>query len=146
MDKTPPANLLIAVVAVFSVIVLMGLKPLFDAYYSEMRQVAIAAQQERYQPERAVREARTQWSESLHNGAMPIEEAMSQVAQGRGRIPAIAPRRDREMNLDPLRGWAQLRQEVPEGAEPPPPAPAPARRMLLVEPPTEEIRAVLNGQ
>lgn len=59
--------------------------------------------------------AKQQWRDALATGPMTIDDAMARLGrQGRMAFPQIRPQRAGEMNLDALRGWAQLPQELPD--------------------------------
>lgn len=138
MDKTPPRNRLIAFYTALAVATLISLKPAFDSYFDKMRQSAVQDRLATYSDLTTVEEAEADWNRELcredqlaqlESGdrrctGSPIAETMAQLARrGRTAMPQIRPEAPAEPNLDPLRGWSELPQEVeepePEPAEEP---------------------------
>ena len=126
MDDTPPRNRLIAFYTLLAVGTLMVMKPAFDSYYDRMYDRAVDDRLEQYNSELIVAEREVlslsereaQWETSLSSGAIPIHRAMRQVAQGRTRVPQVAPQAPAEQNMDPLTGWTQLpNEDAPSPAE-----------------------------
>ncbi|MEQ8456077.1 MAG: hypothetical protein RLO52_11655 [Sandaracinaceae bacterium] len=126
MDDTPPRNRLIAFYTLLAVGTLMVMKPAFDSYYDRMYDRAVDDRLEQYNSELIVAEREVlslsereaQWETSLSSGAIPIHRAMQQVAQGRTRVPQVAPQAPAEQNMDPLTGWTQLpNEDAPSPAE-----------------------------
>lgn len=141
MDKSPPRNGLIAIIGVLSVATLIAIKPGFDAYYDGMHREAMADRLETYSDLNQLEAARADWDRRLHSGSTPIDQAMTQLAErGRTAFPAIRPQPPAELNLDPLTGWAQLPQELPQAvrdAQAAAEAPAPEPALLEGELPTD---------
>ncbi|HJL20313.1 MAG TPA: hypothetical protein RMH99_31895 [Sandaracinaceae bacterium LLY-WYZ-13_1] len=139
MDKTPPRNRLIAFYTALAVATLMSLKPAFDAYFDRMKTSAVEDRLNTYTDLDARYRAQLDWARSLcrrdeiqrahawlreeHPGEQfstectgaSIEDRMDQLARrGRTAMPAIRPEAPAEMNMDPLVGWAEMPNEVPE--------------------------------
>lgn len=129
-DDTPPQNAIIFAAAVLAVLSLFGLKYVFDSYAdrSEMR-----VRREHVQASRAIEdlhEYRRHAALELNGGSMPIDEAMTQLAEGgRGAFDQIRPVAD--TTTAALEGWARMPVVAPEAAPraervaPPAPVPAP---------------------
>lgn len=129
-EQSAPKNALIVLVIGASALALLALKPGLDSYYDGMFRDVVTRQQRVYDDLAMVNAAAARADAQLHQGSMPIDRAMEQLAtRGRMSFPAIRPEAGPEQVLDALRGWSQLSQEVPERRTPtePPPAPEPPR-------------------
>lgn len=135
MDNTPPRNGLIAFYTALAVVSLIAIKPAFDSYYDRMLGSAVADRLATYDDLEVRAATEADWNRRLcrHEElaqlepdqrsctGSPITETMARLAgQGRRAIPQIRPEVTQPMNLDPLRGWAELPQEVAEPSPEPP--------------------------
>ncbi|MGE0785918.1 MAG: hypothetical protein AB7S26_09540 [Sandaracinaceae bacterium] len=114
-----PNNLVILVLVILSASTLILLAPLFVAYYDGMRQEAVSDRLARYDDLQPLNEAHAAWEA----GSRTIDDDIVRFAAGRPGL--VAPRQTEPMNLDPLRGWNQLPNEIVE-PEPEPPLEEPS--------------------
>ncbi len=110
----PPRNGIIFFFVVLSVLTLASLKPAFDSYYDSMHTGAVQDRLETYSDLGDVDAARARWASSLRG----IDQSITDFAEGRPGL--VRPQAGAEMNLDPLVGWNQLPQAVPDRAQPEP--------------------------
>lgn len=110
----PPRNGIIFFFVVLSVATLAALKPAFDSYYDSMYRANVDQRLETYSDLTDVEQAKSRWEAELGS----IDDDIAQLS--RARPTTIVPQHSEEMNLDPLRGWNQLPQELPPLPEPEP--------------------------
>lgn len=121
-DTTAPRNEIILVIVLASVATLFGLKFVFDSYLDREVRLTRAEHNTGGVSAEALAAYRAEASAALAGGAMPIEEAASQLAtRGRAAFVQIRPAAG-DASRAALEGWASL----PVAA--PPEAPTPTRR------------------
>ncbi len=118
IDNTPPRLKLIATIAVITVVTLISLDFVFKSYYAMM---AEEANSEKVPKTIERDELHKTEQAAFANAAMPISEAMAQIAKGT-RPESITPQPSDD--LAPMTGWSQL----------PKPAPVPPPKGQLTEP------------
>lgn len=105
-EHGPPKNGVIFFFVVLSVGTLVSLKPAFDAYYDGMFRGAVSDRLEMADDLAQLHTAQANWDGELSD----IDEAIEQLES---RPAAVRPAAPADMNLDALRGWNQLPQQVP---------------------------------
>jgi hypothetical protein len=126
-DKSEPRVGIIAQVGVIAIVTLLIVRGVLVAYFDHM---AHGEEMRKVGSPDALISLRTDESQRLKAGAMPIDQAMqAMVSRGRmGASPDLMPSASRD--IAPLQGWVKLPAEVPAAmtappaAPPPPPAPA----------------------
>lgn len=118
IDNTPPRLKLIATIAVITVVTLVSLDFVFKSYYAMMVEEAHG---EKLPPTTERTDLQKVEQTAFANAAMPIGEAMSQIAKG-ARPDAITPQPSDD--IAPMTGWSKL----------PKPAPVPAPKGQTAEP------------
>lgn len=118
-DQSPPRNNLILSIAVVTVIILIGLKFVFDSYFSDMMEAVAAAKVPT--PEEVVQLHAEEQKKLTTSPAVPIDQAMQMLAsKGRMGSADITPQPSNDLGA--VAGWAHLH----DGEENPPPAPTAA--------------------
>src|SRR6476646_238421 len=107
IDNTPPRLRLIATIAVITVITLISLDFVFKSYYAMMTD---EAQREKVGPTRDRDETRKAEQVAFANAAMPIDQAMAQLAKG-VRPASITPQASED--LGPMTWWSKLPKPAP---------------------------------
>lgn len=105
-DQSPPRIQIIIRVAVITVATLVGLKFVFDSYFVQMTEEA--AHDKLAKPVELLK-LREGEQKNLTSAAVPIKEAMAQVAGGK-RDESIAPQPSEDTGA--LSGWAKLPKAV----------------------------------
>ncbi|MBN8613768.1 MAG: hypothetical protein J0L92_24440 [Deltaproteobacteria bacterium] len=91
-DDSPPQNTLIFVYAMLAVASLVGLKFVFDSFLESSRRETRAGHLEESRSSEALAEHRDEVREALEGGEMPIDRAITQLAErGRGAFPQVRP-------------------------------------------------------
>ncbi len=91
-DSSPPQNLLIFVYALLAVATLVSLKFVFDSFLESTRREIQAEHLDDSLTSERLAEHRDQVREALEGGEMPIDTAITQLAErGRGAFPQIRP-------------------------------------------------------
>lgn len=91
-DDSPPQNRLIFLYTVLAVCTLVGLKFVFDSYLDSTRRGMHEERIEHSLTSERLAAHREEVREQLNSGDMPIDEAMSQLAErGRGAFPQVRP-------------------------------------------------------
>ena len=106
-DNTPPRLKLIVTIGVITVITLVGINFATQSYYAMMTD---QAQREKLAPTRDRDERAKAEAAALTNGAMPISQAMAQVAKGT-RPELIAPQQSDDVGA--VTGWSKLPKPAP---------------------------------
>lgn len=111
-DDSPPQNKLIFLYTVLAVCALVGLKFVFDSYLDTTRRSIRTTHLERSRATERLADHRESVRESLHGGAMPINQAISQLAErGRGAFPQVRPFPSTDRGA--REGWNRRAPEVP---------------------------------
>lgn len=91
-DDSPPQNTLIFVYALLAVATLVGLKFVFDSFLETTRREVHAEHLDDSLTSERLAEHRDEVREALEGGEMPIDTAITQLAErGRGAFPQIRP-------------------------------------------------------
>lgn len=91
-DDSPPQNRLIFLYTVLAVCTLVGLKFVFDSYLDATRRDMHESRIEHSLTSERLAAHREEVREQLRSGDLPIDEAMSQLAErGRGAFPQVRP-------------------------------------------------------
>lgn len=101
-DNSPPRNKIIFIGAVITVVVLVLLKFAFDSYFVMMMEGEAAAKMAHPEELQALH---ADEQKKLTQGAVPIEQAMGQVAKGRETNPLITPQPSPDDA--PMIGWSK---------------------------------------
>ena len=120
-DKTEPRNGMIFGYTVLAVACLFGLRYVFESYLDSSRQRVSQEHLAESQASETLRSYRDAQGARLREGGRPIDRAMSDLATGRDRFPAIRPTQSQD--LEPRRGWMLAPREVGRRPAPPPPPP-----------------------
>lgn len=107
VDTTPPRLKLIATIAVITVVTLICLDFVFKSYYGMMTD---EAQREKSAPLRDREDQQKAEQAALTNAAMPIDQAMSQLAKGT-RPESISPQQSEDLGA--MTGWGKLPKPAP---------------------------------
>jgi hypothetical protein len=103
-DDSPPRNDIILGLTLVSLMTLVGLHFVFGSYFTDQTEAQVR-EKILTRGGDEVAALRTEEARKLHHGKVPIEQAMTALAQeGRGGIPVIAPRPSEE--TDALKGWS----------------------------------------
>ncbi|HVJ88957.1 MAG TPA: hypothetical protein VM580_04075, partial [Labilithrix sp.] len=106
-DNTPPRLKLIVTIGVITVITLIGIDFATKSYFAMMSD---QAQREKLAPTRDRDERAKAEATALTNGAMPINQAMAQLAKGT-RPELIAPQQSEDVGA--MTGWTKLPKPAP---------------------------------
>jgi hypothetical protein len=121
-DKSEPKTRLISGLAVFTIVSLVLIRYGLISYWNVMRDEEMDRKVNQRPAAQLIR-LRDEANQRLSGGAMPIDQAMSTIANGQ-RPAAISPRPSTDMA--PLTGWMQSQQALPtEMPMSPPVSPAP---------------------
>ncbi len=121
-DKTEPPTKLISGLAVASIVILVIARNGLTSYWNIMHDDEMNLKVNQRPAAQLIR-LREEASQRLSGGAMPIDQAMSTIANGQ-RPAAISPRPSTDMA--PLNGWTQSARTLPtEMPMSPPVAPTP---------------------
>jgi len=102
-DQSPTRNRLILTIAIGTLFTLVGLKFVFDSYFTDMMESEALA---KIATPDEVRQLREDEHKKLTGSPLPIERAMRELAQkGRDGSPLIAPQQSTDDA--PLVGWAK---------------------------------------
>jgi hypothetical protein len=107
IDNTPPRLKLIVTIAVITVVTLISLDFVFRSYYAMMTD---EASREKVAPTRDKDDQLKAEQAALTNAAMPIDQAMAQIAKGQ-RPDIITPQPSED--LAPMTGWSKLPKPAP---------------------------------
>lgn len=117
METKNPRTRLLFTLLILAVFAFVGVKFVLDSYWS-MTTEAYAS--EVLPAPTQLTDLRTKQKADLESGPTPINVAMQDIAtKGRGSSPAITPQQSAD--LDPLRGWAKTKKDIPDPPPPPPP-------------------------
>lgn len=120
IDNTPPRLKLIITIAVITVVTLIGVDIALKSYFAYM---ADMAQREKLAPTTALDEHKKQEEAALKGAAIPVDQAMAQLAKGT-RADLITPQQSED--LGPMTGWSKSPKPAPTPEPkmaPPPSAP-----------------------
>lgn len=109
-DNSPVQNKIIIAVGLGAIVVLVGLKFVFDSYYSIL---TAETTKEKLAPPVQLAELRSAEVKALGAGAMPIDKAMGEIAnRGRANVsPDLVPTQSEDMG--PMVGWSKLGRTLP---------------------------------
>jgi hypothetical protein len=107
IDNTPPRLKLIITIAVITVITLVGIDFVLRGYYAYMSD---EAQRLKLAPTTALNEHHAAEKAALAGAAMPIDQAMAQLAKGT-RTDLVTPQPSDD--LGPMTGWSKLPKPAP---------------------------------
>jgi hypothetical protein len=107
IDNTPPRLKLIVTIAVITVITLVAIDFATKSYYAMMTD---EAKHEKIAPTRDRDEQMKSEQTALTGAAMPVDQAMGQVAKGM-RPEAISPQASEDVG--PVTGWSKLPHPAP---------------------------------
>lgn len=120
IDNTPPRLKLIVTIAVITIITLVGIDFVLKSYYGYMTD---DAQRRKLAPTTALAEHRKAEEAAIKTGAVPLDQAMAQLAKG-SRTDIVTPKPSDD--LGPMTGWSKLPKPAPtpeaHGGAPVPPA------------------------
>ena len=102
IDNTPPRLKLIITIAVITVITLVGIDFVLRGYYAYMSD---EAQRLKLAPTTALNEHRAAEKAAMAEAAMPLDQAMMQLAKGT-RTDVIRPQASDDVG--PMTGWSKL--------------------------------------
>ncbi len=102
-DETPPYNKIIALTALGTVLVLVGLKFVFDSYFTMMSEEAAF---EKLAPTTALDKQHVDERAKLTTSPIPITVAMKDVSRSRLGNALIEPRASED--LGPMKGWSEM--------------------------------------
>lgn len=117
IDNTPPRLKLIMTIAVITVITLIGIDFVLKSYYGYMTE---DAQRGKLAPTAARDEQHKAEAAALAGAAMPLDQAMAQLAKGT-RTDLVTP--EPSDDVGPLTGWSKMPKPAPAahgGAAPAP--------------------------
>lgn len=118
VDNSPVQNRIIIIVGALVVLLLVGLKFVFDAYFADMTDEATRS---KLVNPAALIEHREAEQKRLTSGPMPIDKAMADLAaKGRSTPDSLGPDLTPKPSddLTPLAGWVKLPHEVPHTTAP----------------------------
>lgn len=118
IDNTPPRLKLIATIAVITIITLISLDFVFKSYFAMMTD---EAQSQKLAPTRDRDEQQRAEQVALTNAALPIDQAMAQLARG-ARPEVVAPQASDDLTA--MTGWSKLPKPAPTPAPKAEPSPA----------------------
>ena len=105
-DDAPPQNGLIFFYTVLTVLSLIGLKFAMDSFLDSSRRAVQGAHIEDSVGSRHLEERREEAREALSSGTMPIDQAITQLAErGRGAFPQVRPSASEDRGA--REGWAR---------------------------------------
>jgi len=119
-DDSPPHIRPIFATAVIAVLILFGLKFVFDSYYVSMFEAEEFRKVGSVQPTQLL-QLKAAEAKGFAGAPIPIEKAMSYVAKGRAEpIPGLTNDITPQQSADigPLFGWASLPRVIPAAAMP----------------------------
>jgi hypothetical protein len=118
VDNSPVQNRIIVVVGALVLLLLVGLKFVFDSYFADMTDEVMRS---KLVDPVALKEHREAEQKRLTSGPMPIDKAMADLAaKGRSTPDSLGPDLTPKQSddLTPMAGWVKLPHEVPHAAAP----------------------------